>query len=213
MASVDLPITVAAVNDYEMVVEGLASLLQLHPDRLTVADRILVGERLSTPVDVALYDTYGRVGLAASALRELASDPLVHKVAVFSLDLRPELVAEARAAGAHGFISKSLDGSSIADALVAIAAGEDVMALGAASGELPDELDWPGKAAGLSERESQVLALCAEGLTNKEIGDALYIGAETVKTHLGRVFKKLDIRNRVQATSYVRSQHGFARNR
>lgn len=211
MAAVDLPITVAAVNDYELVVEGVAALLRQHPDRLVVGDRIIAGEALQAPVDVALYDTYGRVGLAASVLRELVTDPLVGRVAVFSLDLRPDLVSEARAAGARGFISKSLDGSAIADALVAVASGEEVIALGSDHDHIPTELDWPGKDLGLSERESQVLVLCAEGLTNREIGEVLYIGSETVKTHLARVFKKMGIRNRVQAVAHVRSEAGFAR--
>lgn len=213
VSDVRTPITVAAVNDYELVVEGVAALLRRYPDRLIVADRIIVGEPLSGPVDVALYDTYGRVGVAAKALRTLVDDPLVGRVAVFSLDLRPELVEEARAAGARGFISKALEGTEIADALVRLAGGEEVEAIGSAQGEVPSELDWPGKSAELSERESQVLVLCAEGLTNKEIGDALYIGSETVKTHLTRVFRKLDLRNRVQAAAYVRSEHGFSRHR
>lgn len=207
----ELPITVAAVNDYELVVEGVAALLRQHPDRLLVADQIVAGEALTTPVDVALYDTYGRVGLAAPVLQELAADPLVGQVAVFSLDLRPDLVSEARAAGARGFISKALDGSTIADALVAVASGEEVIALGSDYEHVPAELDWPGKDAGLSERESQVLVLLAEGLTNREIGEALYIGSETVKTHLARVFKKLGIRNRVQAAAHVRAEVGFFR--
>lgn len=208
-----LPISVAAVNDYELVVEGVAALLRRYPDRLELRDQILVGEALDAPVDVALYDTYGRVGVAAPALRTLAADPLVGQVAVFSLDLRPALVEEARAAGARGFISKSLDGDRIADALVAMARGEEVEALAPTVGAVPPELDWPAKGAGLSERESQVLVLCAEGLTNREIAAALYIGSETVKTHLSRVFRKLALRNRVQAAAYVRADGGFSRRR
>ena len=63
---------VAAVNDYELIVAGLAELLARFPDRLVVCDRIVLGEPIDTPIDVALYDTYGRVGIAAPALRALA---------------------------------------------------------------------------------------------------------------------------------------------
>ena len=74
-----------------------------------------------------------------------------------------------------------------------------------------EDLDWPGKREGLSERESQVLVLCADGLKNREIADALYIGNETVKTHLRNVFGKLGLRNRVEAAAFVQREQGFVR--
>ncbi len=74
-----------------------------------------------------------------------------------------------------------------------------------------EHLDWPGKRDGVSERESQVLVLCAQGLTNREIAAALYIGNETVKTHLRNVFDKLGLRNRVEAAAFVQREGVFAR--
>ncbi|HPU40059.1 MAG TPA: response regulator transcription factor [Microthrixaceae bacterium] len=215
MDHLQLPISVASVNDYEVIVEGVGSMLRKHPDRLLVRDRIVIGEDLDGPVDVALYDTYGRVGIAETALRALAADPLVGKVAVFSLDVRAELIKAATNAGAAGFISKALSGDEIARAVVRIAGGEYVEALGADRG-LEDcsalsELEWPGRQDGLSERESQVLVLCAEGLTNGEIADALFVGLETVKSHLRSVYSKLDIRNRVAAAAYAQRSGAFAR--
>jgi DNA-binding NarL/FixJ family response regulator len=215
MDPVRLPIAVASVNDYELIVEGVGAMLRKYPDRLVVRDRIVIGELVDGPVDVALYDTYGRVGIAEPALRALVADGQVDRVAVFSLDFRPELIADAVAAGASGFISKALPGSEIADALVRIAGGEYVEAIGV-PGELPEgsalaDLEWPGKADGLSERESQVLVLCAEGLTNPEIAASLYVGLETVKSHLRSVYAKLGIRNRVAAASYVQRSGAFDR--
>jgi DNA-binding NarL/FixJ family response regulator len=215
MAQVQLPISVASVNDYDLIVEGVGSMLRKYPDRLIVMDRIVIGEELDGPVDVALYDTYGRVGIAEPALRALIDDPQVARIAVFSLDFRPELVAEATSAGASGFISKALPGTDIADALVRIASGEYVEAIGE-PGELPAgsaiaDLEWPGKDDGLSERESQVLVLCAEGLTNREIAASLYVGLETVKSHLRSVYAKLGIHNRVAAASYAQRSGAFVR--
>jgi DNA-binding NarL/FixJ family response regulator len=221
MVSVRLPIAVASVNDYELIVEGVAAMLRRYPDRLVVRDRIVIGELVDGPVDVALYDTYGRVGIAEPALRALVSDDQVGRVAVFSLDFRPGLMEDAVAAGASGFISKALPGDEIADVLVRIAGGEYVEAIGVA--DQPDQssdasdrsalavLEWPGKADGLSERESQVLVLCAEGLTNPEIAASLYVGLETVKSHLRNVYAKLGIRNRVAAASYVQRSGAFDR--
>ena len=62
---------------------------------------------------------------------------------------------------------------------------------------------WIGHDDGLSERESQVLVLCAEGLSNREIADELYINVETVKSHLKHLYQRLGLRNRVEATAYV----------
>lgn len=208
------PVRVAAANDYDVIVAGLASMLGAFPDEVEVRDRILVGEPIRNgPVDVVLYDTYGRTGAAAEALAELSSLDEVRHVAVFSLDLSPSVIAEARAAGARGAISKALSAEAICKAIVQVAQGEEVVALSA-----PDSgpaalglLDWPGKDEGLSERESEVLVLVAEGLTNKEIAAALYVGTETVKTHISQVLAKLGLRNRTEAAAYVHRVGGFAR--
>lgn len=207
----DRRVRVAAVNDYELVVDGLATLLGRFPDRLDVVDRIVIGEPLAGPVDVALYDTYGRLGIAAPALRMLASSPEIANVAVFSLQLQREVMVEAVAAGARGFISKGLSSAEIADAVVRVAAGEYVEAFGTRNVANHAELDWPGKDAGLTERESEVLVLAAEGRTNPEIGAALFVGVETVKTHLQRVYGKLGLRNRVEAATFVEREGAFRR--
>jgi DNA-binding NarL/FixJ family response regulator len=204
-------VRVAAVNDYELVVDGLAALLGRFPDRLEVVDRILVGEPVDGPVDVALYDTYGRLGIAAPALRTLAASPDIAHVAVFSLNLRREVMVEAVEAGASGFISKGLSGTEIAEAIVRIAAGRYVEAAGPKTVANHAELDWPGRDAGLTERESEVLVLAAEGWTNPEIAAALYVGVETVKTHLHRVYAKLGLRNRVEAATFVEREGAFRR--
>jgi DNA-binding NarL/FixJ family response regulator len=204
-------VRVAAVNDYELIVAGVAKLLNEYGDRLDVCERLVIGEPIEVPVDVALYDTYGRVGIAAHAVRVLADDPNVRYVAVFSLDLSPDLVADGRAAGAHAFISKALSGDEIADAIVRVAAGEALVAATPSPRATRNGLDWPGKDDGLTERQSQVIVLVAEGLTNLEIAAALYLSGETVKHYLKQTFAKLGIRNRVEATNYVRASGAFVR--
>jgi DNA-binding NarL/FixJ family response regulator len=203
------PVRIAVVNDYEIVVAGLAALLRQFPEQLNVVEQLVIGEPLLEPVDVALYDTYGRVGIATPALRALRDTPNVHHVAMFSLDLGPDLIAEGRSAGADGFISKALPADDIARALVRVARGELVVAAPTTPRAPSATLDWPAKDAGLTERESQVLVLAAEGLSNREIAAALYLGAETVKAHLRQIFRKLDVRNRVEATNYVRTAVSF----
>ena len=127
------PVSVAVVNDYDLIVAGVAEMLSSFPDRLLVRDRIVMGDAIGADIEVALYDTYGRVGIAEPALRSLIAWPEITRVAVFSFDLSAAVIADARAAGAAGIIAKSLSGADIADAIVKIADGEDVFATGTSS--------------------------------------------------------------------------------
>jgi DNA-binding CsgD family transcriptional regulator len=70
---------------------------------------------------------------------------------------------------------------------------------------MSDELRWPGREVNLTERESELLALLPTGMTNRELGDHLYISENTIKTQLRSLFAKLDIRNRAQAVALAGS--------
>jgi DNA-binding NarL/FixJ family response regulator len=210
------PISVAAVNDYELIIDGIATMLGRFPDELAVEERIIIGEPIDhPPIDVALYDTYGRVGIAGQALERLRQHRDVLHVAMFTLDLNDQLIADARRHGATGFISKTLPAEAIVEALLRVAVGDEVIARGIddSTSRPPalDELDWPGKDAGLTERESQVLVLASEGLTNAEIGEALYLGRETVKTYLSRAYARLGVRNRAEAVRFLLADGAFDR--
>jgi DNA-binding NarL/FixJ family response regulator len=211
MRSDDGRVRVAAVNDYELVVAGLAALLGRYPERVACTDAVVIGEPIRHTVDVALFDTYGRVGIGAEALRTLASIPQISRVAVFSLLVTDALIAQGLEAGASGVISKGATGEQIVDAIEAIARGEQVVVRAPASQPVDDALDWPGHDVGLTLRQSQVLALAAEGLTNREIGEALFLSFDTVKGHLSEAFARLGLRNRVEATAYVHRSESFRR--
>ena len=209
---VKLPVAVAAVNDYELIVSGLARVLTKYSDRVRVVDRLIVGESLDNgPVDVALFDTYGRVGIAERALKTLTENPEIKRVALFSLDFPAPLIADAQRLGISAFISKTLPGQDLADVLVDVARGRPVAAFGRSRRIASTERIWPGSDDGLTERESQVLVLCAEGLSNREIAEALFLSPETVKSHLKRIYRQLKLRNRAHAASYVQRSGAFAR--
>ena len=90
------------------------------------------------------------------------------------------------------------------------ARGDDVVAGTPVPKAAHAGLDWPGKEVGLTERESQAVALLAEGLSNREIAAALYLSPETVKSYVAEIFSKLNVRNRVEATNFVHRTLDFS---
>jgi len=201
-------ISVAAVNDFELVVEGLAAVLARFPERIVVRDAIVVGEPLDDPVDVALFDMYGRGRDSLEVVELLAAVPTIGAVALFSIEMDRRLMSDASDLGAAGFISKGLAAEDIVSAVERIAGGEYVEA-SARQGVPNTALLWPGKELGLSARESEVVALVAAGFTNAEIARKLFVGLETVKTHIRSVYAKLGLRNRVEASRFVTDHPDF----
>lgn len=203
-------IRVAVANDYEIVVAGLAAMLSRHDD-LEVVDMFIVGdESPSVPIDVVLYDTFGREAIDQGQLKELVSAPLVGHVVVFTLSWADPLTQEALQQGVSGVLSKTLDSDELADRLREIARGTSIVSppphgrIVSGTGR-----DWPGRSFELSERESECLVLLAAGLRNAEIARSLYVSEDTVKTHLKRGYRKLGVGNRAQATSVVLRHPSF----
>jgi DNA-binding NarL/FixJ family response regulator len=203
----DLPIRVAVLNDYEVVVAGLAAMLARFPDRVQVCEPVLRGEPVpDDDVDVVLYDTYGRANGSASTIELLAGTDGIGAVAVFTMVVTDDVVHDALSAGARAVLSKGLTGEELVDALVRIARGEEVVrGLGAVDRDHPGGggIEWPGREVGLSLRESEVLALLADGRSNREISTALYVSEQTVKSHLKSIYRKLGVTNRTQAAGWA----------
>jgi DNA-binding NarL/FixJ family response regulator len=202
---------VAAVNDYEIIVAGLAAMLAPHSDRVEVADAILVGEPLNAgPVDIALYDSYGREGLVEGPVEKLLATEGVGHVVLYTLSWDDALVAQALALPVSGVVAKSVPTPVLVDALEAVARGTIVVEPPAEGGRrAANERDWPGRALGLSERESEVFVLLASGRRNADIGRALYISVDTVKTHLRHGFRKLNVRTRSEAVALILRDPAF----
>lgn len=205
------PIRVAVMNDFDIIVRGLCEMLSRQDD-LVVVDVVVGDEPLTAPVDIALFDTYGRHGLPWAELKDVLEGAQANAVALFTFGFSDELVREALGVGVRGYLWKGLDGDELAAALRRIAAGETVVE--GPAGALRAERDgyrWPFDLSGLSVRESEVLALLAEGLTNREIAEALYIGRETVKTHVAEILRKLGVRSRTEAAAVAMRHETFAR--
>jgi DNA-binding NarL/FixJ family response regulator len=195
------PIQVALVNDYEIVLEGLRAMLK-PSDRVIHVVELDIRKGPKRRVDITLLDTYGEIESLGDRVRTLVADPGNGAIVVFSFSDHPPAVRRAMRAGAQGFISKAVPAQQIIDGIVAAARGERVVLTQRSQHAAIDEaLRWPGREIGLTERESELLALLPTGMTNRELGGHLYVSENTIKTQLRHLYAKLNVRNRAQAAS------------
>ena len=194
---------VAVANDFELVVAGVAALLSRFSPELEVTELVLAGDQVEEPVDVVLFDTYGRAEMGLDRVRELRQMANVAKVAVYTLSWDSELVRAALDSGAEAVLSKTLSARQLAADLARVAEGQVVVDPGPGGQRRSAPRLWPGHDRQLTERESEVLALVASGLSNAETGRLLHLGVNTVKTHLRNAYRKAGVKNRAQAAAYV----------
>ena len=196
-------IRVVVVDDQQIVREGFGALLNTQPDIEVVgtaadgAEAVAVCERHEP--DVVLMDIRMPVMDGIEATRRLTSKVLV--LTTFGLD---EYVYDALIAGASGFLLKDVPAERLFDAVRVVAAGEALLAPSITRrliGEFARQRPRPRPEAlrELTPRETEVLRLIAEGLSNAEIAGRLVVSDETVKTHVSRVLFKLGLRDRTQA--------------
>jgi DNA-binding NarL/FixJ family response regulator len=200
-------IRVAVVNDYEIVVAGVAAMLAPHHDRVSVVE---LDSRMPvlSDVDVVLYDTFGQVQGDAVELEDLVIDGEA-RVVIFSWNIQPDLVARAISRGAASYLSKGLSAGEIVSALEAIHCGETVTPPDNAPSSGRDANgEWPGRDRGLSAREAEVLALIVQGLSNQEIAEQTYLSINSVKTYIRTAYRKIDVARRSQAVAWG-IRHGF----
>ncbi|HEV8206713.1 MAG TPA: response regulator transcription factor [Acidimicrobiia bacterium] len=197
-------IRVALVNDYEIVLQGLRALLRPYAPGIRVVE-LDVKTTPDSAVDVTLFDTYGEATAIRERVEELASDAANGAIIVFSFSDDLAFANSLVRAGAQGFISKARPATEIVDGIRAAARGERVTLVERPpQATISPELRWPGREVNLTERESELLALLPTGMTNRELGEHLYLSENTIKTQLRSLFTKLDVRNRVQAVALAR---------
>ena len=204
------PVRLVVADDHGVVRAGFAELLDTQPD-FTVVGTASDGEgavRVCTSLrpDVVLMDVRMPVMDGIEATRRLAllgdGAPRVIILTTFDLD---DYVYDALRAGASGFLLKDVTAERLFDAVRVVAAGDALLGPGITR-RLISEFAHPRPAAAgqaalssLTKRESEVLLLVAEGLSNAEIAVRLVVTEETVKTHVSRVLSKLGLRDRTQA--------------
>jgi two-component system, NarL family, response regulator LiaR len=198
------PLRLAIVDDFAVLVAGVAALLEEeHIDVVETA----VGLPVISDVDVVLYDTFGQVQGEGIGLEDFVRDSGA-KVVIYSWNLRPDLIEEAIAAGASGYLSKVLTGPAIVDALERIMSGAVVILPGDFESSVGGAGDWPGRSAGLSPREAEVVALIARGLSNEEIAERAHVSMNSIKSYIRSAYHKMGVERRTQAVLWA-VEHGF----
>jgi DNA-binding NarL/FixJ family response regulator len=205
-------IRVLIADDQAMVREGFSVLLNAQPG-IEVVGEAGDGRQAVTQVarlrpDVVLMDVRmpGLDGLDAT--RQITAADAAPKVLILTTFDLDEYVYAALRAGASGFLLKTASAQVLADAVRVVAAGEAMLAPTVTRRLIAEfarlgPLAPPTRPDTLTARETEILTLIAHGLSNAEIAGRLVIAEQTVKTHIGRILTKLDLRDRTQAAVYA----------
>jgi two-component system, NarL family, response regulator LiaR len=201
-----VPIRVALVNDYEVVVHGIASMLRSHVHRIEVVE-LNASSSVAEPVDIALFDTFTQSRDDGTGIVHLLENPYVAKVVVYTWSTDGALRESALRLGVSGYLSKRLSASDLVGSLERIHTGEIVVS------EEPSRLpliggDWPGREEGLTARESEVLCLITQGLTNAQIVDRTQLSINSIKSYIRSCYRKIGVDSRSRAVLWG-VEHGM----
>ncbi|MEU1694756.1 response regulator transcription factor [Streptomyces hirsutus] len=205
----DRPVRVFLLDDHEVVRRGVHDLLNDEPDITVVGEAATVEQALvrvpALRPDVAVLDVRLPDGDGVTVCRELRSMlPDLACLMLTSFD-DEEALLDSIMAGASGYVLKQIQGSDLVTAVRTVASGQSLLDPSATTRlmarlrqeqEPEEEQD---ALPGLTEREREILALIGEGLTNRQIGQRLYLAEKTVKNHISRLLAKLGVERRIQA--------------
>ncbi|MBX9365793.1 response regulator [Streptomyces massasporeus] len=205
----DNPIRVFLMDDHEVVRRGVRDLLNEEPDITVVgeagtAEQALVRVPALRP-QVAVLDVRLPDGDGVTVCRELRSRmPELSCLMLTSFD-DEEALLDSIMAGASGYVLKQIRGTDLVSAVRTVAAGQSLLDPSATARlmtrlrQAQEPEPEPDALPGLTGREREILALIGEGLTNRQIGQRLYLAEKTVKNHISRLLAKLGVERRIQA--------------
>lgn len=203
------PIRVFLLDDHEVVRRGVRDLLNDEPDIEVIGEAGTVEQALvrvpALRPQVAVLDVRLPDGDGVTVCRELRSRmPELVCLMLTSFD-DEEALLDSIMAGASGYVLKQIQGSDLVSAVRTVAGGQSLLDVSATTklmarlrGDRREE-EQPDGLHGLTEREREILALIGEGLTNRQIGQRLYLAEKTVKNHISRLLAKLGVERRIQA--------------
>jgi len=210
-AGVRAPIRLFLLDDHEIVRRGIADLLSSAPDIEVVGEAATAAQALARiPAcrpDVAVLDARLPDGSGIDVCREIRSGhPEIRCLILTSYD-DDEALFSAVMAGASGYLLKQVRSASLTEAIRTVAAGHSLLDP-SVTGKLLERLRRPPEVAdnrlsSLTEREREILDLIGDGLSNREIGQRLFLAEKTVKNYVSSVLSKLSLQRRTQAAVLV----------
>ncbi|MFD0776597.1 response regulator [Streptomonospora algeriensis] len=203
-------VRVFLVDDHEVVRRGVAAMLETEPDMEVVgeagtAEQALARIPLAAP-DVAILDVRLPGGSGVSVCREIRSDHPGIACLMLTSFADDDALYDAVMAGAAGYVLKQIHGADLVGAVRTVAAGGSLLdpaSAGRMLERLREGAPEPDPLAELSPQERQILDLIGEGLTNRQIGERLYLAEKTVKNYVSSLLSKLDLKRRTQAAILV----------
>jgi DNA-binding NarL/FixJ family response regulator len=203
-------IGVFLLDDHEVVRRGVRDLLEAEPDITVIGEAGTASSALARiPAlrpDVAILDVRLPDGDGVEVCREIRSRmPQVACLMLTSFG-DDQALFDAIMAGAAGYVLKQIRGTDLVGAVRTVASGKSMLDPDAASrvlARLRDQADKRDPLAGLTGQERRILELIGEGLTNRQIGERLYLAEKTVKNYVSGLFAKLGMQRRTQAAAYA----------
>lgn len=200
------------VDDHEVVRLGLKTLLERHPDFEVVAEAGTAAEAVAKALhhkpDVVVMDIRlpGESGI--DACRQITEKLPDAKVIMLTSYAEDEMLFAAIRAGAAGYVLKQIGGDELVRAIETVGRGEALIAPSLIKRVLAEvrraaQREEAAAFADLTLQERQVLALIAEGKTNREIAQALFLGEGTVRNYVSSILSKLNVSNRAEAAAYA----------
>lgn len=209
MSVEDFLVRILVVDDHEVVRLGLHNLLDRQPGWQVVAEAGTVAEAIRLAdehvPDVVVLDIRLKDGSGIDACRAIVNAHPEIKVIMLTSFAEDELLFNAISAGAVGYVLKQVGNNDLVRAIETVARGDallDPSVTGQVLAKLR-EATLPEAFTDLSERELRVLALIAQGKTNREIAAQLYLGEGTVRNYVSNILDKLNLTNRAEATAYA----------
>jgi len=201
------PISVALVDDYDVVLIGLAHMFDRYRDRIVVAE-IDANEPVNEAVDIVLYDTFAQPESDHDNVGVLVGHPQARRVVVYTWNCHQQLIDDALGKGASGYLAKTLPARELVAALEAIHDGQTVVAVPSRKAGAPGGLDWPGRSEGLTDREAEILALITQGNSNADIAATTFLSINSIKSYIRSTYRKIGVASRTQAVLWG-IEHGF----
>jgi len=203
-------IRVFLLDDHEVVRVGVRELLESEGDIEVVGEASTAAEALArVPAvrpDVAVLDVRLPDGDGVSVCRELRSQFPELACLMLTSFADDEALFNAVLAGAAGYVLKQVKGNDILESVRRVAAGQSLLdptTTARMMARLREQVERPDPLEGLTEQERRVLALIGEGLTNRQIGERMFLAEKTVKNYVSNLLTKLGMERRTQAAAFV----------